>query len=529
MRLKSKKAFTLIEVVLTMLLLALFAGIGAVIVGENADASRFEQTRQHLEKIRQAIVGDTSLNPKSSRRTNFGFTGDWGGLPSAMSNLTTNPGSAYSFNSTYGFGAGWRGPYITSAISGIDSLKDAWDRALVLDVVASPATVTSYGSDGTAGATAGQTYSQDIVVQIPTRQWRATVRGRVLQGSSGLSGRTVVIRYPSGGTITSASVSSGGNGDFQFTNIPMGIRSIEVTAPVTLGPKQIIVDNPDYEVPLDTLNYLAPELNLDAMCCRLSLSSTDPVSPTDLTAQGTIYFLAFKGNHIPLYNTTEAVWKTHTLRSTISVAAPAVANTNFDVFVYDNAGTLALETANWSTNTARATALSNQDGVLVKSSNRSRRYLGTGRTVASGQVDDTTTKRFLWNHYHRVPRPLKVTDATASWVTLLAGWRSANGSNANRVEVVVGQSTALLHLTVSVRASDSGSNTHQIGIGEDQTAGSNANINGSSNGSTTRLLEGVLRKNPIEGYHYYQWVENGNAVTTTWVSGGLGITGTIEG
>jgi hypothetical protein len=57
-------------------------------------------------------------------------------------------------------------------------------------------------------------------------------------------------------------------------------------------------------------------------------------------------------------------------------------NVVYDVFLYDSGGTPTLEILAWTGNTTRATALTTQDGVLVKSGDASRRSLGTVRPTA---------------------------------------------------------------------------------------------------------------------------------------------------
>ena len=72
----------------------------------------------------------------------------------------------------------------------------------------------------------------------------------------------------------------------------------------------------------------------------------------------------------------------------------------YDVFGYLNSGTLALELLIWTDATNRATALAYQDGVLIKSGNATRRYLGTIYINSTGgQTEDTEIQRFVWNYY----------------------------------------------------------------------------------------------------------------------------------
>lgn len=119
--------------------------------------------------------------------------------------------------------------------------------------------------------------------------------------------------------------------------------------------------------------------------CRLSLSSTDPM-PATITGVNTLYLLPYKGNRVAIYDTANTRWKTMTFSSASVSVAAVTANQTYDVYAYDNSGTLAIELLAWSTNTVRATALVLQDGVHVKSGDTSRRYVGTVYVDASNQL-----------------------------------------------------------------------------------------------------------------------------------------------
>lgn len=84
----------------------------------------------------------------------------------------------------------------------------------------------------------------------------------------------------------------------------------------------------------------------------------------------------------------------------------------------------------------RATALTLNSGIWVKTGDATRRYLGTIRiTPTAGQCEDSTTRRYVWNMHNRRPRRLKAVDTTDSWVGTGA-WRTANGSTTYGVALV---------------------------------------------------------------------------------------------
>jgi hypothetical protein len=181
---------------------------------------------------------------------------------------------------------------------------------------------------------------------------------------------------------------------------------------------------------------------------RLSLDST-PGNSGDLTAQTSIYLVAYVSDRIGLFDGTRWISKRFNPSPLVSgsrVAVPSTANTNFDVFAYiDGSNQVRLETVNWASDTARATAIERYGNVLnlgggcyVKSGDPTRRYLGTGRTTGvSGQCEDSQANRFLWNLYNQIPRKIEKFSATGSWTYSTATHRIAEGAS-NYVRAVCG-------------------------------------------------------------------------------------------
>ncbi len=80
--------------------------------------------------------------------------------------------------------------------------------------------------------------------------------------------------------------------------------------------------------------------------------------------QSTIYFTPYIGGKISLYDGTR--WLPHDFTE-VSVAVPSTIFRAFDVFVFDNSGTITIETQNWSENTAAITAASNATPIVITS------------------------------------------------------------------------------------------------------------------------------------------------------------------
>lgn len=222
------------------------------IISDSEDARKWELTQRKMEDVRKSILGDEGVD-SSGRRTKFGYMGDIGHLPAHLDSLVSSHTPAWSYNNTYGIGAGWRGPYYHS---GFDDpyvvSSDAWGNPFVYSTTADPPSLISYGADGSSG---GIIYNQDITVNFDAGVRFSKIRGTVRSGSAVLSGRTVQIRYPVDGALTTTTDSTDANGNFVFNSVPYGIHSIEITDDPTLGPFPVVVDTPEYMVPTDFFNY----------------------------------------------------------------------------------------------------------------------------------------------------------------------------------------------------------------------------------------------------------------------------------
>lgn len=260
---------------------------------------------------------------------------------------------------------------------------------------------------------------------------------------------------------------------------------------------------------------------------RLTLTSGTPVTTADVTAATTIYFAPYKGNRIALYDAASTLKWYQFPFTQRSIAVPATTNTNYDVFIYISAGTISLELVAWTNATTRATALTTQDGILVKSGDASRRYLGSFRTTGvSGQTEDSRTKRFVWNYYNRVKRPLHYTSPTSTWTYATATWRQANAAAGAQVELVCGwlEDELSLKLVTSIQ---NATNTvyGAASIGEDSTTVPHADSHYQGGGGTAASLGWFQAVSTLDaypssvGYHYYAWLEYATGATVTFLGG----------
>lgn len=184
---RPQQGMTLLELLVVIALMSVVGFMALSQVGDDLNQARYEDTRNRLEMIRKAIIGDTSrtLNGQPEIR---GFVADMGRLPANLQELIerefcSNPAldqaactgaetwtsmPAYAHDATAGLWAGWNGPYLNaSPESDYPRFRDGWgnddgsnDFGWVFNDSggAGPLLVQSTGMDGTAG---GSDYEAD--------------------------------------------------------------------------------------------------------------------------------------------------------------------------------------------------------------------------------------------------------------------------------------------------------------------------------------------------------------------------------
>jgi prepilin-type N-terminal cleavage/methylation domain-containing protein len=141
------RGFTLLEMTVVLLLMTLLASVAIRETNGLSFQVRYEQTRERLERIREAILG----NPRqiiNGQQAVSGFVADMGRLPNSLRELIedydcdgpsvdgngdtnfNNDKCPWSPDSIYnsGLSSGWHGPYlnITGNPTDYDAFTDAW-------------------------------------------------------------------------------------------------------------------------------------------------------------------------------------------------------------------------------------------------------------------------------------------------------------------------------------------------------------------------------------------------------------------
>lgn len=274
---------------------------------------------------------------------------------------------------------------------------------------------------------------------------------------------------------------------------------------------------------------------------RLTLTTALPVTTADVTAATAVLFTPYLGNQISLFD--GAAWALYQFSELSLSITGFAANTNFDMFASPSSATAALSAVAWTNATTRATALTTQDGALVKTGDTTALYLGTFRTTGTvGQTEDSAAKRFLFNYYNRAPRILQVVDATASWAYNTATFRQANGAAANQVVMVIGWAEVMVNLTLKAKAASDGNGSVgvalTVGIGYDSTTTPTSPsefgpVNQVANNTAPLAWTTGLNHYPAVGLHTYVWLEKGpgtGGASTNWYSSSLsGLFGSTQG
>ena len=283
----------------------------------------------------------------------------------------------------------------------------------------------------------------------------------------------------------------------------------------------------------DLLYYVDPQV-CDG---RLTLSTGVPVPDSDVASSASVFFTPFIGNRVSLY-VKDYGWRLYTFSELTLDISGLADNVNIDVWLYDNEGTLTLAYTAWSNATLRATALTRQDGVLVKSGALAYRYLGSVRTSGAGVSCDTVLKRRLWNFYNKCLRPFKIKPTIDSYTYAVAAYRQWNADAANQIDFIIGVSQEPVFASVISTAYNAAIGLHaKVGLGLDCTNANNSTLYDIIFGSALNVFgngHAIYNDLPGIGYHYLSLVEISVSGTTTFFGdyfGGAqsGLTGFILG
>lgn len=134
----NKNAFTIIELVVTIILVSIVTTVSLRSVNKELDKQRHKATWNELISIRKALVGDESA-VKNGKRLDFGYIGENDSFPASIAALS-------DFFPV-----------------GSDFQVDGWGNNYTYSNTATAVTVTSLGADNAVGGTG---YDADIFITI---------------------------------------------------------------------------------------------------------------------------------------------------------------------------------------------------------------------------------------------------------------------------------------------------------------------------------------------------------------------------
>ena len=266
---------------------------------------------------------------------------------------------------------------------------------------------------------------------------------------------------------------------------------------------------------------------------RLTLTTGVPVTTSDVTAAGTLYYTPYLHNRIRIFDGTR--WQYYTF-SELSLALTLTSGKPYDIWIYDNAGTLTLEALVWTNDTTRATALTTQDGVYVKTGATTRLYLGTIYASGANTTEDSFAKRYVFNMYNRVPRAMRVLEATNSWTYNSATYQQANATSTNQLDLMVGVADVLVNARTITMVTLTNNTGYQSGIGYDSaTTPTSTGLRAQQYITVVGVSQNTLTYSelvhyPAVGRHFYTWLEaTFNSVTIYGDNGGTDFQSGIQG
>lgn len=219
---------------------------------------------------------------------------------------------------------------------------------------------------------------------------------------------------------------------------------------------------------------VADAVPIRAVSGRLTLASGTPVMTANATGNTTVYVTPYNGDVIPIYDGTRMVPTVFTELSqatTDTTKSPAAVanNSNYDVFVWNDSGTLrATRGPAWTSDTARGTGAGTTELEMVKGiyvnkiaitngpAAQRGTYVGSIRSNGSAQIDwklggtasgGSSIFAGVWNAYNQVDHVAYGHDSVTSYTYQSTTVRSSNNSDLNRVSYIIGLVGATMNVS----------------------------------------------------------------------------------
>ncbi len=264
----SHRGIGLIAAVLFLGIVAVATAIAAPMVSQVSTTRKTIQTRDQLEQIRIALAGRRTLQ-SGTTRSDFGYLGSMGNSPATLSQLWLKESQPdFNLDPVTLVSGGWTGAYVPDAM--LEDLltfdRDAFGNALVYtntpfnrpaDGLAVAVRVMSPGPDGMASS------GDDMWVDILQTEVRSDLSGTLVVRGQPVGFATVTLNVPDQGVVGKRYAVTDTNGNYSFTDVPQGFRTLTVDPKLTFQESTVIVNSDRLEFRIT--NFGSDPITLDSI------------------------------------------------------------------------------------------------------------------------------------------------------------------------------------------------------------------------------------------------------------------------
>jgi hypothetical protein len=281
---------------------------------------------------------------------------------------------------------------------------------------------------------------------------------------------------------------------------------------------------------------------------RLTLTSNTPIMTATATAQSTIFYTPFLTNQIVINNAGSWIVTTFSQISLVLDTTNALSGKNYDIFIYDNAGTLVLAYGPaWTNNTTRSAAISQNstNGLWTNTGTMTIRqnstttfsataglalYVGSFQATANGVTAMVLSGSgsggvagvgfFLFNAYNGFPITAYVIDTNGGYTYSSTTWRKANASANNAISYLDGLGTLQVYARYLASEGSVASSAGITGVVQNWSSGGSAyNVPVYGNGGTVlQVWDGQL--SPVLGFNVANAIEACTAASASTFDSG---------
>lgn len=255
---------------------------------------------------------------------------------------------------------------------------------------------------------------------------------------------------------------------------------------------------------------------------RLYLVSGSPFADGSTSGNSTLYYgpCPNLGNLITLDNGS-GVLQTFSF-SEISLSLTSTGGDAYDVYIYNNSGSLSFATTVWSNATTPPSRSTDAAGRLTKSGETNYLLVGFFYAAGTNTTDDWTGARYVQNVFNKIGKNVQgAISSPSSWTTTSTTGVSANGNTTlgqGRVGIFADGINAVF-ITTNVGVGNSGANQSYWAIGVNSTSSFNAFT--FTTGTSVQTVNVQYVTTLAVGLNYLQMIEQVSGGTATYYAQAL--------